>query len=186
MALLGGYEGEQLELAAQFMTLLGIAVFFQSTIQFLHAILQSHGLVNIPVVHMISSGIIRMILVYSLVGNPKLGLLGVPIGATIGYLLILVLDLWAIRRKIPQKPQMLRNVLRPGIPALIMGVVVFFCYQGLVAVLGIDGSRVILAGVPIAVGALVYLVCVVLLKSITREDCLLLPKGAKIAKLLRL
>jgi hypothetical protein len=55
-----------------------------------------------------------------------------------------------------------------------------------VAVLGIDGSRVILAGVPIAVGALVYLVCVVLMKSITRADCLLLPKGDKIAKLLRL
>ena len=186
MALLGGYEGEQLELSAQFMTLLGIAVFFQSTIQFLHAILQSHGLVNIPVVHMISSGVIRMILVYILVGNPKLGLLGVPIGATVGYLLILVLDLWAIQRKVPQRPKMLRNLLRPGIPALLMGVVVFFCYRGLVAVLGIDGSRVILAGVPIAVGAVVYLVSVVLMKSITREDCLLLPKGEKIAKLLRL
>ena len=67
-----------------------------------------------------------------------------------------------------------------------MGVVVFFCYRGLVAVLGIDGSRVILAGVPIAVGAMVYFVCVVLMKSITREDCLLLPKGDKIARLLRL
>ena len=67
-----------------------------------------------------------------------------------------------------------------------MGVVVFFCYRGLVSLIGLDGSRVILAGVPIAVGAVVYFVCVVLMKSITREDCLLLPKGEKIAKLLRL
>ena len=186
MALLGGYEGEQLELSAQFMTILGISVFFQSTIQFLHAILQSHGFVNIPVVHMISSAVVRMILVYTMVGNPKLGLLGAPIGASIGYLLILVLDLWAIRRKIPQKPQILKNVLRPGIPALVMGVVVFFCYRILVGILGIDGSRVLLAGIPIAVGGVVYLVCVVLFKSITRDDCLLLPKGEKIAKLLRL
>jgi len=186
MALLGGYEGEQLELAAQFMTLLGVAVFFQSTIQFLHAILQSHGFVNIPVVHMISSAILRMILVYVMVGNPNLGLLGAPIGATVGYLLILVLDLRAISRKIPQKPQLLKNLLRPGIPALLMGVVVFFCYRGLVAVLGIDGSRLILCGAPIALGVVVYFVSVVLMKTITREDCLLLPKGEKIAKLLRL
>ena len=67
-----------------------------------------------------------------------------------------------------------------------MGVVVFFCYRGLVALLGIDGSRIILCGVPIAVGALVFFVCVVLMKSITHEDCLLLPKGDKIAKLLKL
>ena len=52
--------------------------------------------------------------------------------------------------------------------------------------LGIDGSRVILAGAPIMVGVVVYFVCVVIMKSITREDCLLLPKGEKIAKLLRL
>ena len=186
MALLGGYQGEQLDMAAQFMTLLGIAVFFQSSIQFLHAILQSHGFVNIPVVHMISSGVLRMALVYFMVGNPKLGLLGAPIGATFGYLLILVLDLWAIQRKVPQKPRLLQNLLRPAIPALVMGVIVFFCHRILVSVLGADGSRVLLAGIPIAVGAAVYFVCVILMKSITKEDCLLLPKGEKIAKLLRL
>ena len=31
-----------------------------------------------------------------------------------------------------------------------------------------------------------FLVCAVTLKAITREDCLLLPKGEKIAKLLHL
>ena len=53
-------------------------------------------------------------------------------------------------------------------------------------VLASTHSRVLLAGIPIAVGAAVYFVCVILMKTITREDCLLLPKGEKIAKLLRL
>ena len=47
-------------------------------------------------------------------------------------------------------------------------------------------SRIILCGAPILVGVAVYVVAVVKLKAITREDCLLLPKGAKIAKLLKL
>ena len=47
-------------------------------------------------------------------------------------------------------------------------------------------SRVILCGVPICAGVAVYVVAVLMLKVITREDCLLLPKGEKIAKLLRL
>lgn len=186
MSLLGGYTGEQLALSAQFMTILGVTVFLYAIIQYTNALLQSHGYVNVPVVNMLSSGVVRLVLVYVMVGNPNLGLLGAPIGAFIGYLLIAVLNLTAIARKVPQKPRLLQNLLRPAIPALVMGVVVFFCYRGLVSLIGLDGSRVILAGVPIAVGAVVYFVCVVLMKSITREDCLLLPKGEKIAKLLRL
>jgi len=186
MALLGGYEGEQLELSAQFMAIQGITVFLYAIIQYTNALLQSHGYVNVPVVNMLSSGVVRLILVYVMVGNPSLGLTGAPIGAFIGYLLIAVLNLVAIRRKVEQKPRLLQNLLRPALPALVMGVAVFFCYKALVAVIGIDGSRVILAGAPIAVGVVVYFLCVVLMKSITREDCLLLPKGDKIAKLLRL
>jgi stage V sporulation protein B len=147
---------------------------------------QDIGYVNVPVVNMLSSGVVRLVLVYVMVGNPNLGLMGAPIGAFIGYLLIAVLNLVAIRRKVEQKPRLLANLLRPAMPALVMGVVVFFCYKALVALMGMDGSRVILAGVPIAVGAAVYFVCVVLMKSITKEDCLLLPKGEKIAKLLKL
>ena len=186
MALLGGYEGEQLELSAQFMAIQGVTVFLYAIIQYTNALLQSHGYQNVPVVNMLSSGVVRLILVYVMVGNPNLGLLGAPIGAFIGYLLIAVLNLMAIRRKVAQKPRLLQSLLRPAIPALVMGVVVFFCYMALVSLIGIDGSRIILAGAPIAVGVVVYFVCVVLMKSITREDCLLLPKGEKIAKLLRL
>ena len=186
MALLGGYEGEQLDLSAKFMVIEGVTVFLYAIIQYTNALLQSHGYQNVPVVNMLSSGVIRLVLVFVMVGNPALGLIGAPIGAFIGYLLIAVLNLVAIRKKVEQKPKLLQNLLRPAIPALVMGVVVFFCYRLLVMVIGIDGSRVILAGAPIAVGALVYLVCVVLMKSITKEDCLLLPKGDKIAKLLKL
>ena len=186
MALLGGYEGEQLEMSAQFMAIQGITVFLYAIIQYTNALLQSHGYVNVPVINMLSSGVIRLVLVYVLVGNPTLGLMGAPLGAFIGYLLIAVLNLVAIQQKVAQKPKLLKNLLRPAMPALVMGVVVFFCYKALVSVIGIDGSRVILAGAPIAVGVVVYFVCVVLMKSITREDCLLLPKGEKIAKLLKL
>ena len=186
MALLGGYEGQQLELSAKFMTIQGITVILYAIIQYTNALLQAHGYVNAPVVNMLCAGVLRLVLVYILVGNPDMGLMGAPVGAFVGYGLIAVLNLIAIRQKVPQRPKLLKNMLRPGIPALVMGVVVFFCYRVLVMLLGIDGSRIILCGVPIALGAGVYFVCVVLMKSITREDALLLPKGEKIAKLLRL
>ena len=65
-----------------------------------------------------------------------------------------------------------------------MGACVYAALQ-LLMKLGIT-SRLILCGLPVAIGVAVYAVAAVLLKAITREDCLLLPKGAKIAKLLHL
>ena len=47
-------------------------------------------------------------------------------------------------------------------------------------------NRMLLCGCPIAVGIVMYVVGIVLFKTIKREDCLLLPKGEKIAKLLHL
>ena len=44
----------------------------------------------------------------------------------------------------------------------------------------------VLCFMPVAVGVAVYFVAVVLLKTIKKEDCLLLPKGQKIAKMLHL
>ena len=52
--------------------------------------------------------------------------------------------------------------------------------------LGSTLGKLILCGVPVLVGVVVYVVCVVAFKAITREDCMLLPKGEKIAKLLHL
>jgi hypothetical protein len=65
-----------------------------------------------------------------------------------------------------------------------MGAVAFAAWKGLL-ILGI-GSRVLLCGVPIGCAGVVYLILAVLCKSITKEDCLLLPKGEKIANLLKL
>ena len=186
MALLGGYSGEKLALGGSLMLVLGICVFPYAIIQFTNSLLQAHGYAKVPVIHMLLCGAGKLLAVYWLVGNPALGILGAPICAALCYALIAALNLLAIRRLVPQNPQLLKNLLRPALPAAIMGALVFACRWALTQALGADASRVILCGVPIVVGAAVYFAAVVLCKAITREDCQLLPKGEKIAKLLRL
>jgi stage V sporulation protein B len=184
MALLGGYSGEKLVLAGQLLTVLGVSMFLHSIVLVTNAIMQAHGHANIPVVNMLGSGVVKLLVVYILSGNPAIGILGAPIGTVLCNLCIAVLNLIAMGRCIPQKPNVAANFLRPLLPALLMGGVAFGVWKGL-TVLGIT-SRLLLCGVPIAIAGVTYLVAVVLCKTITREDCLLLPKGEKIAKLLRL
>ena len=185
MALLGGYEGENLSLATQLMFLLGICVFPYGIIQYTNSVLQAHGRVFIPVINMLLSGAVKLLVVYILAGNPDIGILGAPLGALLCYVCIALLNLIAIKLIVPQKPALLRNLLRPLLPAAIMGAAVFGTQWAMENLLHIS-SRVLLCGAPIAVGGVVYLITVVLCKAITREDCLLLPKGEKLAKLLKL
>ena len=186
MALLGDYSGERLDLAASLMSALGIAVFLYAVVQLTNALMQAHGYAHLPVINMLLCGAMKLAIVYVLVGNPNLGLLGAPIGAVIGYFAICVLNLICMAKVVPQKPAVVKNLLRSLIPALIMGAAAYGMYAGLAALLGEDGSRLILCAVPVLVGVVVYLLAAVTCKSITREDCLLLPKGEKIAKLLHL
>lgn len=183
-ALLGGYRGDNLALATKLMAVLGISVMFNAVVLVTTAIMQAHGHVNRPVINMLLGGVLKLVAVYLLTGNPAIGIVGTPIGTLLCYLCICVLNLASIRRHIETPPALVKNLLRAFLAACVMGLFAFGALFGLKAI-GIT-SRLILCAVPIAVGVVVYLAAVVALKVMTREDCLLLPKGEKIAKLLHL
>ena len=183
-ALLGGYTGEKLALATQLMTVLGISIMFNAVVLVTTAIMQAHGHVNRPVVNMFIGGLLKLAAVYILTGNPHIGILGTPLGTLLCYLVITVLNILSIRSLIPEAPALVKNLARPFLAAAFMGLLTWLSWYGL-KFLGI-GSRLILCGAPIMVGVVVYCLAAVKLKVVTREDCLLLPKGEKIAKLLKL
>ena len=185
MALLGGYSGENLKLAGSLLAVLGITVFFYGTIQYTNVVLQSHGYAHIPVINTLVCGSVRLAVVYVLVGNPQIGIVGAPIGMLLCYGAIGLMNLIAIAKVVPHRPKILKNLLRPLLPAVLMGVSVW-CVSLALSYLPFGGSRVIACGVPVAVGVVVYLVCVVIFKAIRKEDCLLLPKGEKISRILHL
>ena len=186
MALLGGYAGEELVLAGRILGVLGLSVVFYGIIQYTNVVLQSHGYAHIPVVNMLLCGGVKLAVVYVLVGNPRIGIVGAPIGMLLSYAAIGAMNLIAIHRVVPQKVKILRNLLRPALPAALMGVGVWGATRLLQKLPGLSDSRIFSCGIPVAVGVVIYLVGVVFFKAIRREDCLLLPKGDKIAKILHL
>ncbi len=183
-ALLGGYAGEGLALAGQLMAVLGLCILFNALVLLTNAIMQSHGHVNLPVVNMFIGGVLKLIAVYILTGNPSIGIIGTPIGGVLGTAVISGLNILTMRKTIPDAPAVVPNLLRAGLSAAVMGLFTFAAWFGLKA-LGIT-STLLLCGLPIFVGVAVYAICAVKFKAITKEDCLLLPKGDKIAKLLHL
>ena len=183
-ALLGGYTGEKLELATRLMTILGVCVFFNALVLVTTAILQAHGHVNRPVLHMVLAGLVRLIAVYLLSGDPAIGIVGAPISNLSCYIIIAILNLWDLRGLLENPPAILKNALRPLLSGLLMGAFSYGTWLVLTTI-GIT-SKLLLCGLPVAVGGLTYAAAIMFLKVIQKEDCLLLPKGEKLIRFLRL
>ncbi len=185
MALLGGYSGEKLSLAAGLMSILGVCIIFNSIVLLTNAIMQAHNHANLPVVNMFIGGFLKLAAIFILTSNPHIGIYGTPIGSFLCYVTITVLNLITMRKCIVNPPSILRNMGRSALAAVIMGVFAYAAYYLLSTILGLN-SQLMLCAIPVMVGAAVYLLAAIKLKAITHADCLLLPKGDQLAKILKL
>ena len=177
------YTEDRIQLAATMLAILGLTVIFNSLVLLLNAIMQAHGDVVTPVVNMLIGGIVKVIVNYILVAIPSLNIIGAAIGTIVCYVTITVLDLIAMRRTVTTHPAVARNLIRPAAAAAIMGAATFFAEAVLRRV---TNSNTIICLGALVIAVIVYAIFVLTLQCITYEDCLLLPKGEKIAKILHI
>ncbi len=183
MQLLRGYTGETLSTATNLLAVLGVCVVFNSIVLLTNAMMQAHGFVYLPVMNMFIGGIVKIIVNYILVGNPHINIQGAPVGTLCCYVCITILNLFTMRKVIRRTPAVTKNLIKPLVASLLMGAVAFGIWKLLS--MGIS-SRLLLCGVPIAAAAVSYVFLVVKFRIVTYGDCMLLPKGEKIAHLLKI
>ena len=179
-------QPEACALAAPLLRLLAPAVFFAGMVSVSNPVLQAMGRVDLPVVAMGAGAAVKIVCNYVLVGLPDVGIHGAPISTTLCYLTILLINLWNIRRlKVPFS--LTRSFARPLLSAVVMGIFVLLIWPPLSGMLS-GGRLVSLLAVllTVALAAVIYLLMLVAAKALPREDILMLPKGEKIAKILRI
>ena len=181
--LASNYGAESVATATPILMYLGIAVIFNSTVLLFNAIMQAHGDVTTPVVNMLIGGIVKVIVNYILVGIPALNIVGAAIGTVICYLTITILDLIAMRKTVTTRPVIFRNIMRPGLASLLMGAATVLSYRVLARL--VSSNTVACLGSLVA-AVIAYAILVLALQCITYEDCMLFPKGEKIAKILHI
>ena len=184
--------------AGPLLSTLGIATPFVCMVLVCNSVLQAHGFINLPVIVMVLGGIVKIVNNYNLVG--AIGIAGAPVGNILCFGLALVLDLVVITRVIPNRPRLLPIFAKPAVASAVMGGAAWAVYGLLSRIL--SSEQVDQAGqtvravsrmgnaagifLSIAVAGVVYLVLVIALRAISRDDLALMPKGDKLARLLRL
>ena len=181
--LLGGYSGDLLSIAAMILALLSFTILITSISNMASAIMQAHGFVFLPVINTIIGGILKVIMNYILVGNPNIAIIGAPISTFLCFFVVMALNLFAMRRVLRKAPKVLPNIWRSGLAALVMSGVTYLVYR----LAGMFVSSVVIScGFAILVAVVVYCILIVAFRAITYDDCMFLPKGEKIAKILRI
>ena len=168
--------------AAPLLAVLSLAIFLNSTLFTTNAILQSFGKPILPVLHMAAGGVVKIALSFVLIGVPEINAMGSSVSTVCSYLLIMVLNLWSIRGLMPQMPSFLGMALPMAGSALVMGGVSYGAYFCLT--LFLSPKLAVVPAIFVAVG--VYALCVVAFRVVTYDDVAMLPKGEKLARLLRL
>lgn len=182
MNLLYPSRPEDVQIATPLLSTLGIAVLFVGMVSLTNSILQATGKVNLPVFTMIAGGIVKLLVNYFLVGTPDINIHGAPIGTVCCYATITILNFICIIAFTDISVKYGKVLIKPFISAALMGLFAFFANPFISNLIGDKLSAV----VTISASGLLYLALLIITKSISKEDMLLVPHGERIVKLLHL
>lgn len=170
--------------AGPLLSVLGLASAFVSLQLLCNSILQANGMVNLPILAVVVGGVVKLVVNYVLVGNPDIRINGAPVGTLCCFVAISLLEIIFIRRCVPSAPRFARAFGKPLVAAVVMALAAWGSHGVLVNMVGFSSRLATVGAIGIAV--VVYLVLVLALRTISREDLSLMPKGDKIAKILRI
>lgn len=146
-----------------------------------NSVLQAHGYVQLPIFTVLAGGAVKIGANYFLVANPELNIYGASMGMLLCYVVTLALNLFLLCR-LCSVGSYLRVFARPLLAAVLMGGAAWALHGLLVGTLG----NTIAVAAAICGAAAVYFVLVLALRAVSRDDVMLMPKGEKIAKILKI
>ncbi|MHB9146363.1 MAG: putative polysaccharide biosynthesis protein [Symbiobacteriia bacterium] len=159
---------------------LTFALIFITLQQTTSGILQGLGRSREPVINMFLGALLKAVLTYFLVY--RIGVEGAAYGTAAGFLLTVILNFWWVYREVGPVVEFGDMVVKPGVAAAAMGLVLVPTYPFLLRHLHSMNLSTLVA---IAVGAAVYGLVLALLGGVREADLALIPKvGRPLARIL--
>jgi len=209
------YSSTDVELAGWMLSVLGIASIAVCFMLVCNSILQAYQMVALPMATTVIGCALKLAVGYVLIGNPDIGIRGGAISTVVCFWLIALLDLFIIRRTLPRSLSLGRVFIKPVVAAAAMGLSAWAFHglasramlalgvklktslfvrldaygEPLLDELGkaaLSRTGVALSVlIPIGIAVIVYFALILVTRAISKEDLALLPKGDKLAKILR-
>lgn len=179
----GSTDGVDISVAV--LKLMGIAVIVMAAATPMCSMLQAVGRVDMPLKLYAVGMLIKVVSNYIFCGIPAINVQGGSIGTLLCYTFVIIVSIYVLIKETGIVPDLRVAVLKPLAAAAVCIFASWLTYTAL--------SRVVparTAGLLIALLAAVFVACVVyavfllILRAITKEDVMMLPKGQRVASVL--
>ena len=180
LTLLYSSQPAEVAIACPAMQIMGISVIFLAILTPAFSILQAMDQVYLPVKLMLIGSGIKILVNLLLIPIPQVNLKGAAYGTLACYVFIATASIRMVRRTACVKLSFTSMFLKPLIAGVFCGVSAWACF-GLLS-RDIPQTAAVLAAV--AAGGFVYLLVLLLIKGVSKQDMKMFPKGEKIAKTL--
>lgn len=166
--------------AAPLLSVLSISVFFTAILTITNSILQSNKLEKKPIISMFCGAAVKLIMNLILIGIPGIGIYGAPIGTVISYFVMATLNFYFVAKYVHLDVKILKSFFKPFAATLISSVFTIGSFKLLSKVMPTSVATL----TAIFITVIVYVVLLFVTKIISKEELMMIPKGAKICRLL--
>lgn len=167
-------------IAAPILEGLGIAAVFVGIIAPVNSAFQAVGRADIPVKLMAAGAAIKLVTNYFLLAIPRLNINAAPCGTVLCYLFIFTASLIELQNVLGARINMIPVFFKPLICGIICAIAAHTSHEMLSGLIPSRFSCLI----SIAIAGSIYLIFVLFLRIITKNEILLLPGGKNVAKIL--
>ena len=178
--LFGGEEAAVLS-TAPLLSVLGVSVFLSCMITATNSVLHAYRSVNRPILSLLAGSVVKIIVAYFLIGNPRIGILGAPISSFFCNLIVVLCNL-IFADRLCRVPSLWKIFFKPFAFSVVSA---FFAWsfslwltqragEGRLTTLAALGSMVVL-----------YFLLAVLGGGVADSDLAVLPMGKKMLPVLK-
>lgn len=168
-------------LAGALLRALSVTIVFYSLSTLTNAVLQGIGKVTAPVYHAAIALVVQTLVLIPCLIFTDWNLYCIAIATIVYSFLMCVLNQRAVRKYLDYKQDMKKIFILPFLASVIMGIVAYFVYKLLFAVLKSNAVSLLIS---VAIAAFVYGVLILKLRVLNKDDILAMPKGKKLAGIL--
>ena len=136
----------------------------------------------VPVIALAIGMVFKVILSYTLTGIPSINIFGSAIGTLTAYAVAALIEFLYIKKHLNMKFSKKEFLLKPLLTVTTMFVVVKMSYALTFKILA---SKTLSTLIWIMLGGLVYVIVLLAIGGMRKEEILLMPKGEKIYRMLK-
>ncbi len=157
-----------------------IAIVFFAYSTMTNGILQGIGKLKTPVIHAAVSLGIHIGMLYFMLHVLNLSVYAMVIGNVSFSFIVCILNWISIKHSVGYRQELKTSFVLPAIAAAVMGLVTYGVYEGLYSLLQ---NNLVCTVIAMACAVVVYFILVFLMKTLTKEELLDYPMGARIYRL---